>query len=137
MAYPLVQRRILPDQGRYAPTGSGSTTLGRVGTDTPIGERVIGASARVYVAGDGTGTVSLGKTGDTDAFMTTGNVASGVAGLKTTAAGADLAGNGTQYTSGTNVVAEYTKGTDSTTPVISFMLLVVSGDTWDDLLNLA
>ncbi|KKM81262.1 hypothetical protein LCGC14_1331550 [marine sediment metagenome] len=135
MSFPLVQRRLLPAGSPYAPTISGETVLGRIGTDTPVGERVIGASCRVIVAGDGNGTVELGITGDTDAFMITANVGSGVAGKKVAAGGADLAGNGTEYTSAINIVAEYTKGTDSTTPKIRFCLLVVSGDTWDDMLN--
>lgn len=133
--YPTVEKRLLPEGTPYAPTASGEIVVGRIGTDIPVGERVIGASARVIAAGDGSGTVELGKTGDTDAFMTTANVGSGAAGQKKTAGGADLAGNGTEYDTPINVVAEYTKGTDSDTPVIRFCLLVVSGDTWDDLLD--
>jgi len=89
----------------------------------------------VIRAGDGSGTISLGKTGAVTAFMTTANVGSGVVGVKKTAGGADLAGNGTEYVAATNIIADYVVGTDSVKPIVRFCLLVVSGDTWDDLLS--
>jgi len=134
MAYPLVQRRLLPEGGPFAPTATVTTVIGRVGTE-PSGERVIGASCRVIQAGNGTGTVSLGKGGTVTAFMTTANVGAGVAGVKKTAAGADLAGNGSEYATATTVVADYIVGTNTVHPIVRFCLLVVAGDTWDDMLG--
>jgi hypothetical protein len=133
MGYPIVEKRLLPEGGPYAPTGAGQTILGTVGDAQGQGERVIGAACRVKVAGTTTAAVSLGKTGAVTAFMTAADVAATVAGRKQVASGADLAGNGTQYTAKTNVVADYVAG--AVHPVIRFVLLVVPGDSWDDILD--
>lgn len=116
-------------RARYAPTGSGTVNIGQM---TPY-ETVIGCTARVIVAGSGSGTVSFGAGGTPAGMMTTGDVASGVTGRKLVASGSLLPGNG--YTPGgvTALTATYTKGTDVTTPVIEVVYTIIRKDVLDRL----
>ncbi|HZP56213.1 MAG TPA: hypothetical protein VFC53_01505 [Dehalococcoidia bacterium] len=127
MPYPRIERR----SGTYAaPAGGGNTNLFNIAP----GERVIAFACNVRVAGNGTGTVSFGKTASVAAFMATGDVAANAVGKKYGATGADLAGNGTAYAAATQALAAYTVGTNTTHPVIEWVALVIRDELFKDLL---
>lgn len=101
-------------------------------------KRVIFASVRVITAANGTGTLSMGTTtGGTTALMTTGDIGLGTAGRKLTASGADLAGNSVARSPGAAdefLTLTYTRGSDSNTPRVQIVVVLVEGDVVDDLL---
>lgn len=133
MAYPLVEKRMYPEGVPYSPVGAGQTILGRLGVAGAPGERVIGAYVRVIKAGTTTAAVTLGKTAALTAFMLAADIAATVAGAKQVATGADLAGNGTVYTTAINVVADYVAG--AVHPILRFVLLVVQEQDFDDMVR--
>jgi hypothetical protein len=98
-------------------------------------QRVIGCTCRVVRAGNGTGTVSIGRTGSPTVMMTTADVGAGVAGLKTTASGSDLAGNGTKHTADTPLVVDYIQGTNTVHPIIRVTVLFLREDVWANLVT--
>jgi len=117
----------------------GTYTLGefvpakRAGAVAGKGYRAIGCSVRVITAANGTGTLSIGVTGNATALMATTDVALGTAGRKTSATGAYLAGNGTAVAPGASEVdfiATYTRGTDTNTPVVRVCILYVEDPSW-------
>jgi len=120
-------------------SASGTTNLGEFVPATRSSaagpsRRVIGARVRVITAANGTGTLSLGTTtGGAATIMTTSDVGLGTAGVKSTATGSELAGNGTARSTGASpeyFTATYTRGTDSNQPVVRITILDVDELAW-------
>jgi len=100
-------------------------------------DRVIACTARVRQACDGDGAVTIGRQGAASAFMVAGDVAATVAGRKTAATGAGLAGNGFRAIDETDaqslVQCVYTETTATIVPIITIVLLIIRESTMDDL----
>ncbi len=128
-------------EGQYAPTAAVTTNLARLVPIRPgagvtaLGKRLIFFSARVQVAGTTTAAVSFGTTsGGVASIMSTAEVAATVLGRKTTAAQADLAGNGVLKTPGAAedfITGTYTLG--AVNPVIHWAAVLIADDVVDDL----
>ena len=120
---------------------AGVTELARVpvnpaGTSDVAAKRLIGVSADVRVAADGTGTLAIGNSVDPDGYMTTANVGLGVAGRKEVAAGALAVANMNGIESATEIQLEitYTAGTDGNAPEVEIVFLLMEVSAYNDLM---
>lgn len=125
MPYILVERY----ERTYDFSGTATPEIFRV----PAGNRVIGCAVKVNRVENGNGTMTFGRSGDTDGYMTDSDIVATVAGVKDTASGVDLAGNGHNITTEQSIVAAYSAGTNSVHPNVTFTLLVMKDNVWNKL----